>query len=276
MGCDFVSLGSGGDSTLPRRKHGTMSDNWEMYFTHVDDSSAAILVDLGAALTAPDPERPMLLWMWLQLKSPTEEGFASDEEEPRLVEIEDSFIDAVELTTGAVLVGRVTTCGRRQFWFYAKSSEGFEDSVAEAMQPFSEDGYEYEIGEQEDEEWAHYTEVLYPEPADLLDIFNDRIIEELSESGDPLTSSRVVEHYSNFANEADRAAFVCAAEAAGFKKLSDEQSDEDDDELPFSVTLQRDHAVDWDTIDEMTFTLFELAGEHNGQYEGWGSPVVTG
>ena len=252
-----------------------MSDNWEMYFTNVDDAPASMLVDLGAALTAPDLERPMLLWMWLHLKSPNEEGFASDEEEPRLVEIEDSFIDAIELTTGAVLVGRITTCGRREFYFYAKSSEGFEDSVAEAMQAFSEDNYEYETGEQEDDEWAHYTEVLYPEPENMQEIFNQRVIEQLSESGDPLTPSRTVEHYANFANEADRAAFTSVAEAAGFKKLSEERSDEDDDEFPFSVTLQRDHAVDWDTIDEMTFTLFELAGEHNGQYEGWGSPVVT-
>ncbi|MEK6258473.1 MAG: DUF695 domain-containing protein [Planctomycetota bacterium] len=252
-----------------------MSDNWEMYFATVDDSSAQMLIDLGIAPTVPDPERPMLLWMWLQLKSPTEEGFASDEEEPRLVEIEDSFIDAVELTTGAVLVGRVTTCGRRQFYFYAKSSEGFEDSVAEAMEAFADDGYEYETGAEEDDEWAHYTEVLYPEPADLQEIFNQRVIEQLSESGDPLTPSRTVEHYANFANEEDRAAFASSAEAAGFKKLSEELSDEDDELLPFGVTLQRDHAVDWDTIDEMTFTLFELAGEHNGQYEGWGSPVVT-
>ncbi len=55
-----------------------MSDNWEMYFTNVDDEPAAMLVDLGAAETAPDPERPMLLWACLYLQSPTEEGFASD------------------------------------------------------------------------------------------------------------------------------------------------------------------------------------------------------
>ena len=38
-----------------------MSDNWEMYFTNVDDAPAAMLVDLGIAPTIPDPERPMLL-----------------------------------------------------------------------------------------------------------------------------------------------------------------------------------------------------------------------
>jgi len=251
-----------------------MSDNWEMYFTNVDDEPAAMLVDLGIADEVPDPDRPMLLWMWLHLKSPTEEGFASDEEEPRLVEIEDSFIDAIELTTAAVLVGRITTCGRREFYFYAKSSEGFEDSVAEAMEAFADDGYEYETGEQEDEEWAHYTEVLYPEPENMQEIFNLRVIEQLSESGDPLTPPRTVDHFANFANEADRTSFATAAAAAGFTQLSVSQSDEDDEELPCGITVQREHAVDWDTIDEMTFTLFELAAEHNGQYEGWGSPVV--
>ncbi len=250
-----------------------MSDNWEMYFTNVDDAPAAILVDLGIAPTVPDPERPLLLWVWLHLKSPTDEGFASDEEEPRLVEIEDSFIDAVELTTGAMLVGRITTCGRREFYFYSKSSEGLEDSLAEAMEAFSVDGYEYETGEQEDEEWAHYTDVLYPEPENMQEIFNLRVIEQLSESGDPLTPSRMVDHFANFGSEADRAEFVSAAAAAGFTKFAEER-DEEEDELPFGVTLQRDHAVDWDTVDEMTFTLFELAGEHGGQYAGWGSPVV--
>ena len=271
---DFVSLGSGVDSTLSRRKHGPMSDNWGMYFTDVDDAPAEMLVDLGAALTAPDPARPVLLWMSLQMKSPDDDGFAGDEEEPRLVEIEDSFIDGVELTTGGILVGRITTCGQRQLYFYAKSSEGFEDSVDEAMQAFGE--YEYEIGEQVDEEWNHYTAVLYPAPDEMQEILNERVIEQLSESGDLLTPSRMVDHKAHFATEEDRAAFASAAQVVGFKKLSEESNNEGGDSLPFGITLQRKHAADWETIHEMTFTLFDLADEHNGLYAGWDSPVVTG
>lgn len=251
-----------------------MSDNWEMYFTNVDDESAAVLVDLGVAETAPDPERPILLWMWLHLQSPTDEGFADDAEEPRLIQIEDAFIDAVELTTGAVMVGRVTTCGRREFYFYAKSSEGFEDSVAEAMQEFEE--YEYETGEQEDEEWLQYTGVLFPSPENFQQIFNRQVIDKLEESGDPLTKPRLVDHFANFAQEADRDRFASAAQSLGYTKLGQEKSDEADEEFPFGISLQREHAVDWETIDELTFELFDLAREHEGEYAGWGSPVASG
>ena len=250
-----------------------MSDNWEMYFTNVDDAPAAMLVDMGAAENAPDPERPVLLWMWLNLKSPNEDGFADDTEEPRLVEIEDAFIDAVELTGDAILVGRITTCGRREFYFYAKSSVGFGDSIAESMQAFEE--YEFETGEEVDEEWSHYTNVLFPDPENMQEIFNNHVIEELSEAGDSLTTTRLVDHHASFADDASLASFVTAAEAEGFQKLSDEMSEDPDDELPHGVTLQREHAVDWDTIDEVTFVLFSLAGEHEGQYAGWSSPVVT-
>ncbi len=249
-----------------------MSDNWEMYFTNVDEAPAAMLVDMGAAASAPDPERPVLLWMWLHLKSPNEEGFATDEEEPQLVEIEDAFIDAVELTGDAILVGRITTSGRREFYFYAKSAEGFEDSIAESMQAFEE--YEYETGEQEDEEWNHYLNVLYPEPENMQEIFNMRVIENLSDEGDSLTTVRPVEHHATFVDDDSRARFVAAAAAIGYTKLSDDLSDDPEEELKFGVTLQREHAVDWESIDDVTFGLFELASENEGLYAGWSSPVV--
>ncbi len=250
----------------------TMLDGWEMYHTNVDDAPAEILVDLGVAMQAPDSRRPWLLWMWLYLKSPDDDGFSTDGEEPLLNEIEDSFIAPVELTTKATLVGRITTCGRREFYFYCESNEGFEDSIAEAMQAFED--YEYEIGENEDSEWSHYTSVLYPEPENILEIMNIRGIEQLSEAGDPLTTLRTVDHHASFRNVQDRAEFVAAALAAGFTRQGEEQCAEPDEELPFEVTLQRNHAVDEMTINEMTFIVFDLAIEHQGQYEGWGSTSV--
>lgn len=251
-----------------------MSDQWEMYFAPVDEEPAAILVDLGLAESIPDDDRPMLLWMWLQMQSPDENGFASEEEEPQLVTIEDAFIDAVELTTGAAFVGRVTTCGRREFYFYAKSDEGFEDTIAEAMEPF--EGYEYETGVQEDDEWRQYREVLLPGPEDSQQIFNRHVIENLIESGDSLTTPRPVDHYASFPTKADRAAFIKAVTDAGYEVVSEKYNKEPDCETPFSVGLQRVSAVEFDIIDEMTFELFDLAMENNGDYEGWGSPVVTG
>ena len=250
-----------------------MSDQWEMYFAPVDEEQAAILVDLGIADSVPDDDRPMLLWMWLQMQSPDEFGFASEVEEPLLVEIEDTFIDAVELTTGAAFVGRVTTCGRREFYFYAKSDEGFEDTIAEAMEPYED--YEFETGIQEDEAWRQYRDVLMPGPEDSQQIFNRHVIERLMESGDPLTTPRAVDHFASFPSAASRSAFIAAAVTAGYELISEKFNEEAACEMPYSVGLQRVSAVELDVIDEITFELFDLAQEHDGDYDGWGSPVVT-
>lgn len=249
-----------------------MSDQWEMYFSSVDEQPAAILVDIGVGETAPDPDRPILLWVWLQMKSPDDNGFASEQEESKLTRIEDTFIDAVELTTGAALVGRVTTCGRREFYFYAKSEEGFDDTIAEAMQQF--DQYEYETGSQTDDEWAQYLEVLYPNAEDAQQIFNRQTIDNLVEAGDTLTTPREVNHFVNFRSTDDRSRFVAAAASTRFEITGEDFDDDPDCELPYSVSLSHVSPVDEETIDEVTFELFDLAQEFDGEYEGWETRVV--
>lgn len=251
-----------------------MSDKWEMYFAPIDEDPAAILVDLGIAETVPDSDRPKLLWVWLHMKSPDDNGFASEEEESLLTEIEDAFIDAVELTSNAVLVGRVTTCGRREFYFYSRSDEGFEDTIAEAMENFEQ--YEFETGSHDDEDWEQYQNVLFPGPEDQQQIFNRQVIDRLAESGDPLTKPRPVDHFANFPSAANRSDFVKAISATGNYIVIDEDfDDEDEAEMPYGVSLQRVSAVDWDTIEDITIELFEMAQEHGGEYEGWGSQVVN-
>lgn len=249
-----------------------MSDKWDVYFTVVDEQPAAVLVDLGIAEEAPDSDRPILLWVWLPMLSPDDSGFASEEEEPILTQIEDTFIDAVELTTGAVLVGRITTCGRREFYFYAKSEEGFEDTISEAMEQFED--YEFETGSQEDDEWAQYFDVLYPDSEDQQQIFNRQVIERLSESGDPLTVPRAVDHFASFRTAEDRDGFIAALDPA--YEVIGQKHDDDGGEMPYSISLKRVSAVDWETIEGISYELFDLAIEHNGEYDGWGSPVVKG
>ena len=41
-----------------------MSDNWDFYFANVNEMPASLFVDLGIRNSAPDPERPWLLWVW--------------------------------------------------------------------------------------------------------------------------------------------------------------------------------------------------------------------
>lgn len=246
-------------------------DHWEIYVTYVDDKPAVILVDLGVAQKAPISEKSALVWLWVHLAAPDEEGFPSEEEDFKLNEIEDVVTESLE-TAGVRYVGRITSDGRREFYFYTDDTPSFRDAVEKAMSTFPE--YRFEIDETEDPEWKHYHEILYPSPEDFQQIHNQNVIGRLHQAGDSLTQPRPVDHYANFKTTEDRESFIAAAASLGYEAASrPERSDET--EYPFAVGLIRVDAVDAETIDRITFELFELAQEHGGEYEGWGSKVVT-
>ena len=245
-------------------------DHWEIYVTYVDDHPAVILVDLGIADFVPLPNKPALVWLWVHIQSPDEEGFPTEEEDMILNDIEDAVTEAME-TTAARYVGRITTNGRREFYFYTDDHEAFRAAGETAMS--SAPGYEFEIDDAEDPDWEHYSNVLYPSAEDFQQIHNQHVISRLYDAGDTLVEPRPVDHFANFKSAEDRAAFIVAAEAIGYEVASQPERD-NETEFPFSVGLIRVDSVDAETIDRITFELFELAQEHDGEYEGWGSKVV--
>ena len=64
-------------------------DHWEIYVTYVDDKPAVILVDIGVASIVPLPAQPVLVWLWVHVLKPDDEGFPTEEEDMRLNEVED-------------------------------------------------------------------------------------------------------------------------------------------------------------------------------------------
>ena len=245
-------------------------DHWEIYVTYVDDHPAVILVDLGIADFVPLPNKPALVWLWVHIQSPDEEGFPTEEEDMILNDIEDAVTEAME-TTAARYVGRITTDGRREFYFYMDNPAEFRTTVTSAMS--STPQYEFEIDEAEDPEWDHYFNVLYPSPEDFQQIHNQHVISKLYEAGDSLTEPRQVDHFANFQTEEDREQFVSAAAELGYEATSRPAPNEES-EFPYNVGLVRVDAVDAETIDRITFELFDLARKFEGEYEGWGSKVV--
>ena len=62
-------------------------DHWEIYVSYVDDHPAVILVDVGIAQVAPLEDKPVLVWLWVHVQAPDEEGFPTEEEDMKLNEI---------------------------------------------------------------------------------------------------------------------------------------------------------------------------------------------
>ena len=248
----------------------TDSEHWEIYVTYVEDKPAVIMVDIGLAEHFPIADLNQLAWLWVHIASPDEEGFPSEEEDIKLNEVEDHVTEALH-GSDARYVGRITTDGRREFYFYTKDPAGFQATVVTVMQTFPH--YEIEIDEADDAEWQHYAEVLCPSPEDFQQINNNHLISRLEMAGDSLTVPRRVDHFANFKTEEDREAFVASASGHGYEAVSRPERDPESD-FPYAVGLLRVDPVDPETIDNITYELFELARQHEGEYEGWSSPVV--
>lgn len=244
-----------------------MSDTWDFYFANVNNEFASLFVDLGLAEVAPDSSRPWLLWTWVYLNDPNEQGMTTDEEAPVLDEIEENLMEAVEGATAGELVGRITTAGRREFYFYSPTHIGYEDAVARTLAQFA--GYRFDSGVEQDAEWNHYLRVLYPSPHDIQRIKNRHVIQVLSENGDDLEKPRIVAHWAYFPTEAARANFIAEARKLKYAVIGERKVDEPGHERPYCAHLERIDSVDWGTINEVTIELYDLAAAQDGEYDGW-------
>lgn len=247
-----------------------MSDYWDFYFANVNDKAASLFVDLGIRETVPDVTRPWLNWVWVYFNKPRDDGLSSAEEFETLSEMENALNDAIG-NSGGILSGRITTDGRREFYYYGPSSNGFGDTVASVMNSFA--GYSWDADSKHDPEWDQYLGVLYPKPHDKQRIMNRQVIEQLEKRGDPLSKKRRVFHWAYFANEFNREAFITEIESHEFQVTNRIRADEFDRDRPLGVSFERDDYVDWKSINDVTISLFDLAEKHTGDYDGWETSV---
>lgn len=250
-----------------------MSDIWDSYFARVNGELASLFVHLGIHESAPDPGRPWLLWAWVYLRQPRDDGLSSDEEAPLLFEIEDTLAEAVRDATGAELVGRITTAGRREFCFYGPQTGGFERAVADALGRFPE--YQSNIGTKMDSAWSQYFDVLLPGPKALQQIKNRQVLALLQQQGDSLATPRPVSHWVYFDSPESRGDFKSAVTARGFTVIAQHEDGDPEATRPHGITLERVDRVDADSIDEVTSELVGLAELYGGEYDGWETTVET-
>jgi uncharacterized protein (TIGR01619 family) len=247
-----------------------MADNWKPYLCRVNGSVASIMVDLALRHEAPLASKPWLLWVWAYFKMPRPDGLSDGQEAPILYEIEDALTHRALETCKALLCGRITTSGRREFYLYGQTPNRFQEAVESAMKTF--EGYKYDFGTREDPAWSHYLDVLYPGPEDLQRIKNEEVLEVLAEKGDALTLAREVQHWIYFRSEYSRANFQDAATAAGFAVVSVSRSE---GAFPFGIVLSKQQPVEQDRIDDTTIELLHLADRFGGDYDGWETQVIT-
>jgi uncharacterized protein (TIGR01619 family) len=250
-----------------------MSTDWDFYFAKVNDEVASLLVDLGIHDDSPDASKPWLLWVWVHFNMQREDGLSHSDEAESLYKVEDALNAALSLTGDCQYVGRITTEGRREFYYYAPQADQFEEAVGAAMQNFN--AYQWESGAKDDPEWSLYFDLLYPTPRDWQRIRNRRTTEQLEAHGDTLTQPRLVFHWAYFVDETAQQKFVTAVTSAGFKVTKQDRLTDVKPERPFSVSFEMVHHVDLDSLNNITLPLMQLAKDLGGDYDGWETSVES-
>jgi len=246
-----------------------MVETWDSYFCNVNDVLASIFLNLELRKIAPDRKKPNLLWVWIYMKSPREDGLSSKDEFDTLSAIEDQLTKVMTHRFDAVFCGRITTDGRREFYYYAPRSEQLEHAVDETLTEFK--GYEFDCGSKQDTDWTQYLDVLYPSEENRQRMENRRVLDVLEQKGDTLDRPRDVWHWIYFRTDADREQFLAAVNPLEYRLQS--KTDSKDKECPKGICIVRFQSVKSHEIDDAVIELFRLAKTHRGDYDGWETQV---
>jgi hypothetical protein len=244
-----------------------MSDEWDFFSLRVDGQPASIFVDLGIRREAPIRSHATMGYLRVLMRRPREDGLSSQDEYDDLIALEDRVTAKVIQDGTAVFVGRNTSSGNRDFYFYVADPTKFENAANVAMRGFPV--YKYETGAREDRDWRTYFEFLHPSEADRQRIMNRRVRQQLEKQGDNASNEREIDHLAFLPTPKAQAAFAGYVQAEGFAVES--APDEPNANGQFSVEFSRIDQLA--RIDEIVVPLFRKVAELGGVYDGWGCSV---
>ncbi|MDR0309368.1 MAG: DUF695 domain-containing protein, partial [Candidatus Methanoplasma sp.] len=101
------------------------AEDWDFYFSNVDDIISSFFIDLGLKKAAPRADRPYAAWVAVFMRNPMENGLSSKDECGTLYDIEDRVVGDVMRNHNAVFAGRLTSNGYRQLFFYLDDTSGY-------------------------------------------------------------------------------------------------------------------------------------------------------
>jgi uncharacterized protein (TIGR01619 family) len=247
----------------------SLQDDWDFYPCLVDGDHASIFVNLGLMKVAPIQNLSSMAYVRVQMRNPQENGLSSQEEYPSLLALEDSMLPRLVKPNEVTYVGRNTSGGCRDFYFYVAQAREWNERVASAMSEVKE--YQYEAGTREDSQWTVYSKFLYPSERSMQRIQNRRTCDALASNGDDPSKDREIDHWVYFQDSVSRDDFVKAALKQGFQmRCITDPSDEEDESYGAQI-FRTDSPND---IDTPVFILFDLASNLGGDYDGWECPVV--
>lgn len=244
-----------------------MSLGWDSYLCRVNGELASICLDLDLQT---DPSFPWLLWVWIDMLMPRQDGLSSQEEADTLWKLEDSLTQKLAEQLNARFIGRITVERRREFYFYVPKSPLDASVISEALSSsFPE--YRFDWGTKHDPEWSQYHSVLFPSGEYFEKIKNRKVFDVLKSHGDRLDQPREIRHWAYFQTEIDRENFIRDVSPLDF--VVNHKSEDQTEKPPWGVCLVRTDIPD--ALDNIVIELLRFAEANNGEYDGWESPVIA-
>ncbi|HUO90115.1 MAG TPA: DUF695 domain-containing protein [Rhizomicrobium sp.] len=246
----------------------TSDDRWDHYLCKMDGAIASVFVDMDLIDRAPLAALAMLVTARVPMLDPRPDGLSSSEEFDKLIEIEEALNKASE-EAGAAYVGRITTAGERDFFFYAGEAPACEDHLLVALAPFT--AYRAAIFSRDDKDWEVYRDSLYPSPEARQLMGNQAVYDSLRKNGDTLVDPRKIDHWAYFPTEDARSVFINDVQPLGYD--IGQMFDPGEDGPEFGVRFTRTD-IPGGALDDSVLKLFRLADAAGGRYDGWESIVM--
>ncbi len=249
----------------------TLSDNWDFYFYTIDEKLASVFLDLGIADGAPLKEYQNLAYDRVFMNQPRADGLSSNDETDFLNTLEDQLESTLSADDASVYVGRSTCDGYRDFYFYASDTNDWSSTVTEVMSEFP--SYKFEQGSRPDDDWELFFDFLFPSEMNWQVIQNRRVCENLENKGDSFNEEREIDHWAYFPDQESLKAFETKVLDLGFKLCG--YTGVEEEQREFGIHVSKVDLLSYETIDDITLPLFDLAKELGGEYDGWTTSVVT-
>ena len=205
-----------------------------------------------------------MVYVRLYMNQPRPDGLSSREEFDTLMHIE-KCMGASLCGEGVGYVGRNTSGGCRDFYFYASTTQDWQAKVDRALSTFRH--YKYDTGTREDAGWSTYLNFLLPGKVDRERIENRRVCQTLERHGDMLTAEREIDHWSYFQSPEAVDAYLAEVTASNFQVRDRPVNGERT--LRFGAQIWRVDVPSYGNIDDITLPLSKAAERHGGEYDGW-------
>lgn len=238
----------------------------EAWLTRWRGSPAVVAVDLAWVDHAPDPNRPFLARIAIELLAPDDHGLPGAEEQRTLGDVARRLDEELVYRHDAALVGWVTWQGRRDLFAYLPGPSALEADLSALIDPLAPD-HAWSVALSEERDWRTYREVLVPDDAGMQQILTWRGVDELEKAGDDLGKPRPIRHLLWFPDAAAREQVAQRAERDGWRAWHAEKHEAD--ALPWGLVIEAISPADRATVQSMCDVLYTLAVGLGGRYDGW-------